>query len=227
MKIALSSLFAAAVLAGSATSLVAQVPAGPALSPMRTTAAPEEARPMTQVDPQNAKPAKNATGEKLMVLEFGDLQCPDTARWHAQGLNQLKSQLPANAEYAFHHFPLDSHPAARPAAIAVECAGKQGAQLREALLTNLPRTEQDVLQTAASVGVDPQQLQQCMQQDKSQQAVAHDKALGERLGVSATPTLVIATRGKDGQLQPLKKIRPDKEPVASVLQSVQDASSRQ
>jgi protein-disulfide isomerase len=170
--------------------------------------------------------ATSAQGQ-LLLLDFGDLQCPDTARWHAQGLPQLKQQLGSQVRYAYHDFPLDSHPVAGPAAAAVHCAGDKGGQLRDALLANLPATEDDVVSVAERTGLDAEKIRTCMQQEKSRAAVAKDRALGDQLGVRATPTLVVAARSADGQLRPLKTIRPDKESLESVLTSIREMVSSQ
>jgi protein-disulfide isomerase len=70
----------------------------------------------------------------LTIVEFIDFQCPFCARWAAR-VDSLVALYPHEVQIVTHHFPISSHPFAIPAAIAVECADRQGA----------PRTFQTVL----------------------------------------------------------------------------------
>ncbi len=64
---------------------------------------------------------------KLTIIEFMDFQCPYCARWAAR-VDSLEREFPGTVQVVFHHFPLTSiHQHAMQAAVAAECANRQGA----------------------------------------------------------------------------------------------------
>lgn len=56
---------------------------------------------------------------------FNDLECPFCAAFH-KTLGEARARHRGSVSVRFVHFPLNSHRFAKPAALAVECAGKVG-----------------------------------------------------------------------------------------------------
>ena len=61
----------------------------------------------------------------LTLVEFGDFECPSCRAFHTR-IAQLQKRYPNQLATAFHHYPLNYHRFAYPAARAAECAGEQG-----------------------------------------------------------------------------------------------------
>lgn len=66
----------------------------------------------------------------LTVIEFMDFECPFRARWAAR-MDTLLAEYPSKVRLATHHFPLGIHGHAMAAAVAVECADRQGVSSSE------------------------------------------------------------------------------------------------
>jgi len=64
----------------------------------------------------------------VVITEFVDFQCP-YCRQVAPVIDSLLSAEPNRVALVFHHYPLGNHPQAMPAAVAVECAARQGRAL--------------------------------------------------------------------------------------------------
>lgn len=139
-----------------------------------------------------------ATNEKVVLVEFGDLQCPACGAYHPL-VNKLKIEFKDNLTYVFRNFPLAQHKNARAAAYALEAAGIQGKYWEmqdklystqdtwgemgdpgntlltyaEELKLNLPKFKEDAASVAVKTKVDG------------------DFADGQALGVSSTPTFFV------------------------------------
>jgi protein-disulfide isomerase len=63
---------------------------------------------------------------KLRIVEFMDFQCPFCRSWSAR-LDSLMIEFPNEVQVSLHHMPIARiHPHAVAAAIASECADRQG-----------------------------------------------------------------------------------------------------
>lgn len=60
----------------------------------------------------------------VVIMEFVDFQCPFCAVVHPT-VDSLLNEWAPDVALAMIHFPLSSHPQAKPAAVAVECAAQQ------------------------------------------------------------------------------------------------------
>lgn len=61
----------------------------------------------------------------ILIVEFSDFECP-ACRHAEKTLRELMALYEGKVRLVFKHFPLRMHARARPAAIAAECAGRQG-----------------------------------------------------------------------------------------------------
>ncbi|OGR48338.1 MAG: hypothetical protein A2X37_08290 [Elusimicrobia bacterium GWA2_66_18] len=62
---------------------------------------------------------------KVLMVEFSDFECP-ACRYAEKPLHDLLALYKGHIRFVFKHYPLRMHERARPAAIAAECAGRQG-----------------------------------------------------------------------------------------------------
>ncbi len=169
-----------------------------------------------QNSPSNRAQPANPTAEsgKLVIMEFSDLECPDSARYSSGLKSEIINRFVQSgaASYEFHDFPLDAHPNARQAAATARCAGDKVSAVRAAILQGGGNV-QAALQSA---GVNNAQVQQCIQSGSTLRQVDADRALGQSLGVRGTPTLVLGYKQADGTVKAVKSLRPDKNPQTIV-----------
>jgi protein-disulfide isomerase len=188
-----------------------------------STATGGKSKKMSQTAKASASPlgkaaedgAQQSSAGKLTILEFGDLQCPDTAAFASGGRQQMLRDFVqgGKASYSFHDFPLDAHPLAPLAAEIARCAGgKNTDRARDQMLTQQSQatSEQALLAQAQSLGGNAAGVQQCIESGTSRQAVQQDRALGQSYGVRATPSLVLGITGADGKFLKQKVIRADR-----------------
>lgn len=134
-------------------------------------------------------------GAPVQIVEFGDFQCPFCRTFHREIEKVLLRHGP-NVAHTFVHFPLDDiHPSARDAALAAECAAEAGrfSELKAALfarqdqLGSVPWT---VLARAAGID-DTLSYEECLVRPATASRVEDDIAIGQRLGVRGTPTVMV------------------------------------
>lgn len=133
----------------------------------------------------------------VRILVFSDFQCP-ACRVLATRLRFLQLQHPGETRVIFRHFPLATHRHATTAALASECAGKQGrfASFHDALFAG-----QDVIGevpwsffAVIAELPDTALFDGCLRDPPAEQVEADQRA-GASIGVRSTPTLLI-----EGQL---------------------------
>ncbi len=61
----------------------------------------------------------------IQIVELMDFRCPFCREWSAR-LDSLRVEHPGSVRVSFHHWPLGAHPDALAAAVAAECADRQG-----------------------------------------------------------------------------------------------------
>lgn len=129
----------------------------------------------------------------LQLIEFGDFECPACAGFHRQ---LAAESFKHKADIAIHyvHYPLPYHRFATPAAKAAECAADQG---RFNEMHQLLFAHQDSLglkpwaSFAASALVDDTvRFNHCLDADPPKARVDAQRALGDSLGITGTPTFI-------------------------------------
>lgn len=161
----------------------------------------------------NSRPLVTLTGQErhtkgpaqapLTVSEFVDFRCPQCARAR-EVLHQLVEGNPNDIRLIFRHYPLDSecnpkityqvHPTSCSASIAAECAGEQGQfwEYAELLFSDQKEyTRADFESYASKLQLDTGRFQTCLDETNMKDLVRKDIEEAERIGVKATPTLVI------------------------------------
>lgn len=132
---------------------------------------------------------------RAVVTEFADFQCPYCART-ARELDSLRAHYPTALAVVYHNYPLEEiHPSALGAAIAAECAGHEAAfaSFHDELFkdqTWLGVKSWTWFARRARL-VDIAAFDACTRSKQSAAAVERDIDLGNRLGVTATPTLLV------------------------------------
>lgn len=161
----------------------------------------EAAAPAAMPVPLGDSPERGPSDAWVTIVEFSDFQCPACGA-AAPTIVQLLSRYPADLRLVYKHFPLTMiHPNARPAAIAAECAREQGRfwEMHDRLFANQRAlTSDDLKAYASAIGLDIAKWESCLSNPGPAARVDADEALGEKLGVRATPTFVINGKPLEG-----------------------------
>jgi protein-disulfide isomerase len=148
--------------------------------------------------------AKGTKGAPVVITEFSDFQCP-ACQQVVGPLNQVLKLYPGKIEVRFRHMPWGFHQFAGPAAVASECAGKQGKfwEYHDALFDkqrawSLAKSQEELLEDfkryANAVGLDSEAFAACVLDPAMVEAVAAELKENQDAWIKSTPTMVINGR---------------------------------
>jgi len=146
------------------------------------------------------RPAKGPAGAPIEIVEFSDFQCPFCRRSRPT-VEQVLKTYGDKIRLVYRHYPLPSHPNARPAAEAASCAAEQDKfwQYHDQLFDNPTRlSDADLKEHAGAVGLQRDQFNACFDQKKYKKDVDADIAEADEAGVTGTPAFFINGRSLDG-----------------------------
>ena len=132
----------------------------------------------------------------VTIVEFADYQCPFCGRVEPT-ITELRKTYGDKIRFVYRHYPLPSHPNARPAAEAAQCAAEQGQfwQYYEKLFADQTKLSDDGLKSSASaLGMDMPRFTACVDSHKYKDRVETDIRDGNDAGVSGTPAFFINGR---------------------------------
>jgi Na+/H+ antiporter NhaA len=147
------------------------------------------------VDPARDHIAGNVDAP-LTLVEYLDYECPFCAR--ATGVaREVRDHFGERLRYVSRHMPLDVHPHADLAAVAVEAAGLQGEfwRMHELLFERQDQLEfEDLVGYAHELGLDVERFIRDLDSEELSRRVQRDVASAENSGVRGTPTFFVGTR---------------------------------
>ena len=132
-----------------------------------------------------------------------ELQCPDCAT-ALEDVRALRAAYGERLEIVLRHFPLDKHKHAFAAAQAAEEAFVQGQgwPFVEAVLARTDelgaRGEALLVEVARELGLDAEEMDTALIDGRHMLVVDADQAEGKAIGVTGTPTYVVAGTRLDG-----------------------------
>ena len=141
-------------------------------------------------------PIRGAASAPVTVVEFSDYQCPFCQRVNPT-LSRVQQTYGNRVRIVFKDFPLPNHAEAFKASEAAHCAGEQGKywEMHDVMFANQRSLQVPALKQAArALGIDGAKFDQCLDSGKHTANVRADYELGEKMGVSSTPTLYINGR---------------------------------
>lgn len=139
----------------------------------------------------------------VTILEFGDYQCPACQQFATIHEPRVISNFveTGDAKFVYYDFPLAQHPHAFLAARAARCAADQDRywEYHEVLFgrqgewspSAAPPVDEFV-GYAESLGMDTDDFRDCVESDRYADVVTANMRLGEKLGVSSTPTVIVS-----------------------------------
>lgn len=163
-----------------------------------------DANAITQASDQNGQIGDrifNNTVSDVVLIEYGDFQCPGCAAAHPN-VKTLLETYGDQVSFVFRNFPLTSiHPNARAASAAAEAAGQQDKywEMHDLLYENQTDWQSaDPAQRttlfkgyAESIGIDVAQFETDLASSDVNQKISFDQALGTKKGVDSTPTFFL------------------------------------
>jgi protein-disulfide isomerase len=153
---------------------------------------------------------KGRSDAQVVLIEFADFECPFCARHFRETASELERDFveTGKVKYSFRHLPLKSHPFARPAAQAAQCAARQGKfwEMHRHLFTNRAELAKDVwLKVDDRSGINVSLLEKCMG-EADDPVLKADASEASRLGVVSTPTFFVGRRRADGTVALISRI---------------------
>lgn len=141
-----------------------------------------------------AKHTEGPADAPFTLVEFADFECPSCRKTFNDSIKKIEKS--GRIRLVFHHFPWPYHTNAVPAALAVEAASDQGKfwPMYDALFQNeeAELTDTYISNLAKGVGVDMAKFDKDRSTNHALMSrIDDDKALGQKLGVNSTPTIVI------------------------------------
>lgn len=135
---------------------------------------------------------------KVVVFEYGDFQCPGCGGAYAQ-VKAIKEQYKDRIAFVYRHFPLTNiHPNALAAATVAEAAGLQGKfwPMHDKLFesqdawSGIDASKRTDLFAgyAKDLGLNVDKFKEDLSDPRISAKINRDRALGNKLGVSSTPT---------------------------------------
>jgi protein-disulfide isomerase len=148
-------------------------------------------------------PVKGSSNAPVRIVEFADFECPSCGQFFMNTEGSLNALYGDRIQWAFLDFPLQQHARALPAAIAAQCAQKQGKfwPYHDLVFANQTKLSDDDLRGYADrVGLDRKAWDQCFEKQETLAAVQEDSELGNELGVDATPTFFVGGQTLKGAM---------------------------
>ena len=148
--------------------------------------------------PESEAKAKGPVDAPIQLIEYSDFECPACRAAIPAVLNLLQA-YPEKIHFVFHHFPLRAHRLSPLAHQAAECAAEQnqfwayhdrlyGEQPNWIKLSDPAET---FLRFANELGLDLDGFAQCLAEERIKRRILVEKAQGDSLKISSTPTFFL------------------------------------
>jgi protein-disulfide isomerase len=146
-------------------------------------------------------PARGPKDAPVMIVEFGDLQCP--ACKAAQPTIESLVQAEPNAHFVFENFPLEMHNWAAKGAAYSDCVGRASNDAFWKFVAKTYETQTDITAEnvdekltaiADGVGLKGADIAACAAKPETKAHVDASIALGKSVDVTGTPTLFVNGR---------------------------------
>jgi protein-disulfide isomerase len=153
-------------------------------------------------------PTRGPKDAPVMIVEFGDLQCP--ACKAAQPTIEALVAAEPTARFVFQNFPLEMHNWAAKGAAYSDCVGRASNDAFWKFISKTYETQSDITAEnadekltalAEGAGLKGSEIAACASKPETKARVDASIALGKSVDVTGTPTLFINGR-KIGSLDP-------------------------
>lgn len=148
-------------------------------------------------------PALGSEKAPVTIVEFSDFQCPFCRKFYNDAYQEIKKAYidTGKVRMVFRHYPLSFHPAARPAAIASQCAFDQGKfwEFHDLMFEEQDKQGQGTVTFGATelkawaqkLGMNATTFNSCLDSSKHADIVDTDMKVAGTLGITGTPSFVV------------------------------------
>ena len=148
---------------------------------------------------EGAPATKGDENASITIVEFSEYECPFCKRYVDETYEQIFEEYGDNIYYVFRDYPLPFHNHSQETAEVARCAGDQGSYwpMHDMLFEGRDEwaEETEITSTltsyAKSLGLDTQAFNSCLSSGKYTQVVKDDLVLGDKVGVSGTPSFFV------------------------------------
>ncbi len=132
----------------------------------------------------------------VTMVEFSDFQCPFCRQFNTETFHRIKEMYIDTGKVRFvsREYPLEFHPDALNAALAVLCAGAQKHywQMRDVIIEpNSDLSANGLDRDAENLALDISKFRACMKDRIFLPAIQRDISDGQSMGVTGTPSFLI------------------------------------
>ena len=149
-----------------------------------------------------SNPTMGDPAAPVLIVEFSDFECPFSKRFYQQIFPQIEKEYisTGKVKFAYRDFPLPMHKAAKPAAIACRCAGKQNNYWQ--MFDKLSRTGElnsaEINNYAKELELNMKSFDDCCRDEAVAAEVDKDFGEAANFGVRGTPAFFINGRSVEG-----------------------------
>lgn len=129
----------------------------------------------------------------VTIVQFAEFQCPYCGK-AKESTDQVLANYEGKVKLVFRDFPLGFHDKAIPAAIAANCAHKQGKywEMHDAFMADQTALDETDIQRAATAAkLDLAPWEECRKDPAMADEIKRDEADGQAVGVTGTPAFFI------------------------------------
>lgn len=138
-------------------------------------------------------PARGPEDAPVTIVEFSDFECPYCGRHFQQTYPKIIEEYGDEVRMVFKHLPLAFHSNAKPAAVAAQCAAREGKfwELHDLLFRNQRSlSENNILELGGQIGLGDEWAQ-CFKNRETMEQVEQDLDDAQSVGVRGTPTFLV------------------------------------
>ena len=145
---------------------------------------------------RESDPARGNQQAEVIIMEFGDFECPYCAELYPN-LLEILVEYEGKVKLVWKDFPIPSHLQARLAALAARCAAEEGKfwEYHDYLFENQENLSRELYnQIALELNLNLADFNQCLESQDKIEEIGQGLIDGQNLGIDATPTLFINNR---------------------------------
>lgn len=149
--------------------------------------------PRVKIPSSGTGPSFGPANAKVVIQEFSDFQCPYCGKAKPT-VTEIKKAYGDKIRFEFRHFPIDGHDNALPAAVAANCAHRQGKfwEMHDKFFDNQAAlSKEDIVKTAKEIGLDMGKFQPCFDKQETLAEIQKDQQVAGEIGVNSTPTFFV------------------------------------
>lgn len=157
-------------------------------------AGPVSTQEMPRFDiPIEGDPYLGPEDAPIVIVEFSDFNCTYCRRFHSETFQVLLETYPDQIRFVYRDYPILSNESYY-AAQAAQCAFEQGEfwEFHDLLFSGELSLGREAYKTYADVvGLDSEELLDCLDDERFAEEVSRDASFASNLGVTGTPTFFI------------------------------------